>query len=214
MAWYHAFERVRPYVVRLTINLDGGRQQVGTGFLLDYGQRGRVAAVATAFHVIQPAQEAGQGVVLWHETSGRTATLALTRDTVRFDEGRDCATLLVPADALDFPREPLPRTPTDQHRAPGFPVAWMGFPEPTYEMLCFFAGHISCHLTGTGYYAIDGAAMHGLSGGPLFTEFQGETFLLGTILSYGPEREPVNGLPGFTAAHDLSISCRHLAEIG
>jgi hypothetical protein len=214
MSYNHAYRKVKPYVVRIEIDIGEERTQCGTGFLLGHGRSGRVAAVATSFHVVSPAQGTSKEILITHEASQKSTSIRLTEDTIRFDEQADCATLIIPADVFPFPQNALPTISNDQKVVPGVPVAWMGFPEPTYAHLCFFAGHISCFLPSSNEYLIDGAAMHGLSGGPVFTECDEEVFLVGTVLSYGPEKERVDGLPGLTLAHHLGIFCEHLAKLG
>jgi hypothetical protein len=50
MSWHEAFDRIKPFLVRIDSEND-----FGTGFLLSYNQDHSVAAIATAAYVVEHA---------------------------------------------------------------------------------------------------------------------------------------------------------------
>ena len=112
--------------------------------------------------------------------------------------------------APDFPQPSVPIIEHANDVRVGTEVAWLGYPGRLAETLCFFSGRISAALPGSGSYLIDGAAMPGVSGGPVFCEIPRGLRLVGSISAYtydvmktGPTTE--HSLPGLAVANDLSF---------
>ena len=111
MAWHIAYEKVRPYVVRIE-TMEG----FGTGFLFAYNKTHTIAAIATASHVIASAVDWKQPLKIWHPESNK---IAYSEDDDRaswLDRKHDAATILVPSRLFKFPADVLPLVPEGRVR--------------------------------------------------------------------------------------------------
>lgn len=88
----------------------------------------------------------------------------------------------------------------------GVAVGWLGYPNPEVvdgELCCFFSGHIS-GIRGSRYF-IDGVAIHGVSGGPVFLPTSdGIPMVIGCISQYRPNISHGAALPGLLIADNAS----------
>ena len=111
----------------------------------------------------------------------------------------DVALLLFFAPELPKATVPIIERPSDVRV--GTEVGWLGYPGRLPETLCFFSGRISAALPDSGSYLVDGAAMPGVSGGPVFCKTAAGLRLVGSVSAYaydvrktGPATE--HSLPG------------------
>lgn len=87
----------------------------------------------------------------------------------------------------------------------GVDVGWLGFPALYPASLCFFSGAVSARLEYSRTYLIDGVAIHGVSGGPVFhTSHSGEPQIIGCVSAYHANRAAGETLPGLLRAQDVS----------
>ena len=196
MHWYDAYAKIRPYVVRIS-TIDG----FGTGFLFAYNKTRSLAAVATASHVIERAVDWRQPLKIWHPASKTTSHLEEKDRAAWLDAKHDAATMLIPAARIDFPKEVLPLVPQDKVKRIGVEVGWVGFPHLAPNNICFFSGAISANVGLDDSYLIDGVAINGVSGGPVFDDV---TQLVGVVSAYMANRRPGESLPGLLQAQDLT----------
>src|SRR5207245_1634657 len=66
------------------------------------------------------------------------------------------------------PQIPIGLMPPGQPDSIGIDVGWLGFPNIEPNTLCFFAGTLSARQEARKGYLIDGVAINGVSGGPVF----------------------------------------------
>jgi hypothetical protein len=200
MAWFTAYEKVQPYVVRIE-TMAG----FGTGFLFAYNKGSSVAAIATASHVIVTAVDWKQAIKIWHPASKKTVYLEHDNRAAWLDRKHDAATILVTANLFKFPSDVLPLVPEDKVKKIGVEVAWVGFPHLEKSKICFFSGSISAHVSAGDSYLIDGVAINGVSGGPVFDDMGKEPpQLVGVVSAYLANRQWSESLPGLLQAQDLT----------
>lgn len=198
MSWNVVHDKVEPYLIRIETQ-DGS----GTGFLFAYNPAGTLAAIATAAHVIDQAHEWKQPIKLIHHKTGQVAFLTDEQRAVVIDREKDAATILVPKDIFPFPAETFPLIDPTKYRAVGIELGWTGFPSVAYPNLCFFTGKVSCFLQDQDCYLIDGVAINGVSGGPVFYELKDQIpQIVGIISAYIPNRS--GNTPGLLRAQDIT----------
>lgn len=124
----------------------------------------------------------------------------------------DSAAILIYKSGLDFPSDCLPLWDFSSEIPIGTEVGWLGYPYLVNERILtpsFFSGPISNLFPDLQQYAIDGVAIHGVSGAPLFCKLNNDgPFVIGTISSYFANRIPVEGSveswPGIALSHSFS----------
>ena len=90
----------------------------------------------------------------------------------------------------------------------GMEVGWLGFPslDGVIGQICFFSGRISFVDETSNHFLIDGTAVHGCSGGPVFCVTTNGARIIGALSGYIPNANmPESGyLPGLAAAVNVS----------
>ncbi len=200
MQWYKPYNKIVSHVIR--IETPSGS---GTGFLFAYNATRTIAAIATAAHVVDLEYEWLQPIKLIHDASSTEVFLPDSDRVIFIDKRRDSASILIPADKLPLPTEPLPLMDGTKRKRVGVELAWVGYPSVAYPELCFFTGCISAYLNHDDCYLIDGVAINGVSGGPVFASIaDGQLELVGSISAYMPNRVGGATLPGLLRAQDIS----------
>lgn len=200
MAWHTLHKKIKPYLVR--IETQGGS---GTGFLFAYNATQTIAAIATAAHVVDDAHDWKQPMKLVHYETGDELFLPESDRVVFLDRKRDSASILIASEKLPFPKATPPLMDATAFKKVGVELAWVGFPSVAYPELCFFTGCVSAFLEKEDCYLIDGVAINGVSGGPVFAAYDENTpEIVGTISAYLPNRTGGGALPGLLKAQDIS----------
>lgn len=198
MTWHQVQSKIEPYLVRIETE-----QGSGSGFLFAYNPENTFAAIATAAHVIGNAHEWKQPIRLIHHATGHVAFVTEDMRVIFVDYKRDAATILVPKELLPFPADTFPLADSSKCKKVGVEIAWTGFPSVAYPNLCFFSGRVSCFLEEQDCYLIDGVAINGVSGGPVFSQTKDNTpEVIGIISAYIPN---ISGnTPGLLRAQDIT----------
>jgi Trypsin-like peptidase domain len=192
LPWYEVAERVGRATFRLYTD-----KSMGTGFLLLAGSRPEqhIAVLATAYHVVDDVvtgttmrvcDQTGREVV--RSAEGNIAITEIGNDL-------DCALLIVTSKTRLFSEDLLlPILPTDAQLRRGAEIGWMGYPGIVEPELCFFQGHVAGMLRDPPVYLVDGIAINGVSGGPVFDN---RCHLVGLVSAYLPNKVADNlTLPG------------------
>jgi len=200
MDWHELYEKVTPYIV--SVMTPQGR---GTGFLFAYNANRSLAAFATAAHVVDHAHDWKEPIKFRHHNSGEELFLPDEQRVVFLDRIHDSASIVLLNKGLPLPKDVLPLAPQDKFLKIGIEVGWAGFPSIAYTNLCFFSGRVSNYLADESSYLIDGVAINGVSGGPVFAEtVRDKPHIIGTISAYIPNRNRGEALPGLLRARDVT----------
>ena len=198
--WHLTFEKVIPYIAR--IETPSG---FGSGFLFAYNQNKTLAAIATAAHVVEYSDTWNMPIKVIHQSSATEYFLDHEKRVVLMDKNRDSATILFSDTEDVFPDDVLPMMDYRKFRRVGCEIAWAGFPGNAYPNLCLFTGTVAGFLEFQDSYLVDGVAVNGVSGGPVFARIkEDEAELLGSVSSYMPNRQGDDTLPGLLRAQDVT----------
>jgi hypothetical protein len=198
--WVSVIDEVRPYLVRI-MTPEGS----GTGFFFTHNRSNSLVAIATAAHVVNRADWWKQPVRIVHETTGNVVFLPEEKRVILVDPKRDAASVIFSRDALGIPEETLPLSGEGKHIRVGSEIGWLGYPAIPRASLCFFVGRLSCWLAQDDTYLVDGVAINGVSGGPVFMRYQdGGTRFIGVVTAYYPNRSTGVSLPGLSEVLDVS----------
>jgi hypothetical protein len=200
MNWDPVVRKVMPFVVK--IETPSGS---GTGFLCGYTGNKSLCLIATALHVVSQCDEWQQPIKL-HNIGFQKTTFLKESDRVIFKNyARDSAVLLIPNGQLIFPEELIKLRPMESPVDIGCEVGWLGYPGIASSNLCFFQGNISARLEDRSAYLIDGVAINGVSGGPVFyIDPSPELQFVGAISAYHANWQQGQTLPGLSVAQDVS----------
>ena len=206
MSWHKAYELIKPYMMR--IETESG---FGTGFLFTYSSNNSLAAIATACHVIEDADDWKKPLKIRHYATGKVVYFESKDRVILKDRGRDTATIIIASGKFDLPKVTLPLLPSDKIKKIGVELGWTGFPSLSPTDLCFFSGAVSFYQQSDDSYLIDGVAINGVSGGPVFSTLADESpQIVGVISAYISNRREGGNLPGLLKARDLTTLHEHI----
>ena len=207
MNWAQVVDKVTPHIVKIETQTGHG-----TGFLSLYNENKTLCGIATALHVVEHADKSQQPIRITHYDSRKTIYLDANARGIFTNLEADSAVILFakddfpfPQDDFPFPQDPIPLFSSDSVINIGVEVGWLGFPAFAPYELCFFSGHISAKQEASKAYLIDGVAIHGVSGAPVFyaTETEGVQ-IVGAVSAYQANRAIGEALPGLLIAQDVS----------
>lgn len=200
MSWSDCQAAMLPYIFRVETP-DG----FGSGVFFAYNRRKTIIAIATAAHVVEHADDWKQPIKLRQHSSGKTRFVLDSDRSIFLDRRRDSASIIISNDGFDLPADTLPMIPADKYKNIGTEIAWMGYPSIAHPHLCFFTGRISSFIREDDSYLIDGVAINGVSGGPVFSRLaEDKPQLLGTVSAYMANRVRGDALPGLLRSQDVT----------
>ena len=215
--WNDAALQVAKQIVRIETN-DG---HYGTGFVTHaaYDLRG----VATALHVVEDAVKEKRQIDIRYDHdkvlsvgpgSGKDA-IVLTAPP-----GTSDSALMLVRGAIALPQPAVPLIKHGHVVVVGVEVEWLGFPQIA-DRLCFFSGRVSSVQPDKKLYLVDGTAISGVSGGPMFYLEGGRPTIVGAISGYyytlGRPRgvgEATISMPGLAAVSDVELLTRLAVKEG
>jgi len=202
MNWLTCVETIRPYIV--SIETPEGS---GTGFLFTYNKAKTIAGFATASHVVSHADNWKQPIKLIHSITQKELFVTEEERVIFLDRSRDSASIMLFSHFdIGLPPDTLPLIDPKKALRIGVEVGWLGFPSIADPNLCFFTGRISARLDDYDSYLIDGVAINGVSGGPVFYD-PGDSSspkIIGTVSAYMPNRIHGDTLPGLLRVQDVT----------
>ncbi len=171
---------------------------MGTGFVIsmvrpsDEQKLTHGIVIGTAWHVVsnlyaKKGDKAGLKLILWEDK----IDLVSLSDNVGLlqilPEKYDCGVIIcISRKPLFEISNLLPFIPNDVMLRRGAEIAWIGFPGlVTDRELCFFSGHVSGYISDPPAYLVDGVAINGVSGGPVFDN---RKHVIGFVSAYIPNR--------------------------
>lgn len=213
MNWHSIAETVLPYLFK--IETPGGH---GTGFLCVSNKTSTVAGIATAYHVVEHADRWRQPIRILHQSARKAVFLEKMDRVVLGNAKTDSAVILFKPLTFKLPSTLLPLLQKEKHLKIGVEVGWLGFPAIEPDTPCFFSGNVSARQKESNAYLIDGVAINGVSGGPVFYEDSNRPEIIGAITAYIANRATGDTLPGLAYArdvshfHDIAIRLKSLEE--
>lgn len=205
MSWASIYKAVLPYIV--SIQTPRGS---GTAFLFTYNEGKTVAALATAAHVVEYADDWKLPIKIVHFKTKKEFFATDDKRVIFIDRRLDSASILLFGKVdIGLPQDTLPLIDPKKVLNIGVEVGWVGFPSIASSNLCFFTGPISACLQDYNSYLIDGVAINGVSGGPVFYEpkehsKKAKPKIIGTVSAYMPNRAYGDTLPGLLRVQDVT----------
>jgi Trypsin-like peptidase domain len=186
LQWADIVDRISPNVFSIRTE-----KSLGSGFVVsitESSEETHHTLIATAWHVIEDLVGSNGDIEL--VSSDRKEKFSSVEDNIDFYQlGPElyytalihCSTKRRMIKRSDL----LPVFPEDFILARGAEIGWLGFPGIVHPELCFFSGHISGYNHDPPAYLVDGVAINGVSGGPVFDE---NCNLVGMMTAYLPNR--------------------------
>ncbi len=173
----------------------------GTGFL--FAQSTDLWGIGTAAHVVRHEHAWEQPIRIEHLES-KTEVMLHRAERAIVTRPTDAAAIVMHKGTIPFPKMLLPLIDPTKLKRVGVEIGWLGYPALGWrnDRLCFFSGRISCLIQEESSYLVDGVAIHGVSGGPAFTQISGEIF--GIVTSYIPNLVQGQTLPGLASVCDVT----------
>lgn len=200
MNWDKAIKAVGPHVVRIETP-----NNYGTGFLSFYNHDKTWCGIATAGHVVSHADDWQQPIRIRNISNGTVKFLKSEDRVIFIDKTTDSAVVLFIKGDLQLPESAIALTPVDEPCGVGADIGWLGYPNIEPDVLCFFAGTVSAWQPAKKSYFIDGVAINGVSGGPVFHGDSSENIrIIGSVSAYHPNFQTGAALPGLARAQDVS----------
>jgi hypothetical protein len=202
MSWGESIKIVSPHVVKIETPTG-----YGTGFLAFYTSDRSWCGIATAAHVVSHADEWQQPIRIRNEASTVPRFLKAEERVIFVDHSTDSAVVLFFKADLELPEGPIALLPMDEPCSIGADIGWLGYPIIEPGSLCFFAGTVSARQTARKAYLIDGVAINGVSGGPVFhcpNPNSERVQIIGCVSAYHANRATGEALPGLLRAQDVS----------
>jgi hypothetical protein len=202
MSWATTCTKVQQYIVKIETPIGSG-----TGFFFAYSGNRAVIAIATALHVVQDAHDWRRPIKIRRVADNQESFLPYEDRAIVIDYKRDSAAILIRADAIkSAPKEMLGLTDSNKYKQPGTQLMWGGYPGIAGDTLCFFGGRVSAFIESDDSYYLDGVAINGVSGGPVFDEDIKDlpVKICGIVSAYFVNRQRGETLPGFAMAHDAT----------
>lgn len=204
LPWPEVVDRISPSVFCVNAG-----DSAGTGFAISLGrspnESRHFTMVATAWHVLAGLETASDTLELVSHDG--TKTVSDQTDHIGFlrlgPSVFDTALIyLDTAEPLIDVADLLPMLPVDSMLPRGAMVGWLGFPSVAEPEFCFFHGTISGHIGTPPTYLVDGVAINGVSGGPVFDD---RCHLVGMVSAYLPNKiDEQTMLPGLAAVTPIN----------
>ena len=191
--WIDVINKVEPYIFKISAPYDGS----GSGFQISLTNE--LCGLATAYHVIAHAYEWDEPIKITHYKSGKSLLLPKDRRTIIPIPDKDLALIIFHKDTLPLETIDPILVPPNKILRQGWEIGWCGFPSIAENQMCFFEGYVSCCQEADLSYLVDGVAINGVSGGPVFhISDKGEPVFCGVITAYRPNKSYGETLPGLS----------------
>ena len=184
--WHQAVKVMAKNMVKISTRGDG----YGSGILVPppANAPGNYC-ILTAYHVVRTADQTGATIDILIEDTNRIIKLPSLQRSIFFIEKRDQALILFSSSKTfgSINSYKLPEGPG--HYSRGVEFGWLGWPRIARDTLCFFRGVVSAYVEQDDAYLVDGASIHGISGGPVFCCQEDNTIsLAGIVTEYHPNQ--------------------------
>jgi Trypsin-like peptidase domain len=202
MNWENIVMKVSPYVVKIET-----QSSSGTGYLCYWQDMQSWCGVATAFHVIQDADDWHQPIKIHNYNFTKQVFVQASERFIWTEPKLDSAVIFFNPSKLEFPEKLIPLRPKEKIISIGNEVGWVGYPSLEPYNLCFFSGCVSARRNDNSAYLIDGIAINGVSGGPvLYLDDTDGVQFVGIVSAYQANKLRGDTMPGLLIAQDVSLA--------
>lgn len=199
MEWHETIEKLKPHI--FSISTPNGS---GTGWLVSLSSTSNICAIATAAHVIDYAHYWELPIRIYHGDSKNTLLLRPQDRAINIEASLDTAVIIFENHNLSLPTATLPLIEQDYYIKPGVEIGWLGYPAVYQGDVCFFSGRVSHYNESQKRYLVDGVAINGVSGGPVFICTSDNLNLIGVVSAYIANRATGETLPGVAVVQDVT----------
>ena len=199
MSWDKVVDLVTPLVFRVYAG-----ESAGTAFVISVSNQpheiGHGAILATASHVLAASIDTAEKVQF--VSADKRNVFNSDVDEIRVQtlghEAHDTMLIMLKSrNPILNQADLMPMLPFKSMLARGADVGILGFPGLVEPELCFFHGYVSGYILDPPIYLIDGVAINGVSGGPVFDD---RAHIIGLVSAYIPNRiDTQTTLPGLMA---------------
>jgi len=200
LEWYRAVEIMKKNLVKVTTYGDG----YGSGVLVHVPANPEgMCCVLTANHVIGNAKITGATIEIELESTHEKIILLPTERMLFPGQNLDQALIIFRSNKKLGAIDEYSLMETNTHLKPGVEVGWLGYPRIVNNAACFLSGYVSAYLPDSEAYLVDGASIHGISGGPVFCREDEKVTLVGIVTAYRPNQVHIKNI-GIQALPGLS----------
>lgn len=197
-SWHQPLAAIKPYIFKIYTPRGSG-----TGFQIKYSNVTNYCGIATAFHVIAHEYEWEEPIRVEHFNSKKGLMIKkyIQKDHIIIPYPKeDLAFLFFPAGQIPVEKNNLNLIEETKILKQGVEIGWCGFPSVAPDHLCFFAGNISCVIENEETYLVDGVAINGVSGGPVFYKEVADRNpkVCGVVTAYRPNYITGASMPGLS----------------
>lgn len=139
-----------------------------------------------------------------HDESGETVLLRPQGRAILVEGALDTAAIIFDKKELQLPEETLPLIDLEYYIKPGVDIGWLGYPAIHRGGICFFSGRVSNYIEEERRYLVDGVAINGVSGGPVFSLNEDSPEMIGVVSAYIANRATGETLPGVAVVQDIT----------
>ena len=202
--WFTAVAEMKKSVVKIETPTCSG-----TGFAIPPppGKEGW-GCIMTAWHVIGHACSWKEPIRIIHSLSNTTVELQASEIAINPAQGRDQGYIL-------FDHAKLPNLLSARLKEgsltwfnDGVEIGWLGYPRLYPNKACFFHGYVSSYDENIEAYIVDGVAINGVSGGPVFEISTGLPVVVGLVTDYQPNQN----LPGISIVRSVNPLLKHYED--
>lgn len=199
MEWHESIFLLRPHI--FNISTPNGS---GTGWLVSLSNVSKMCAIATAAHVVDYAHYWELPIRICHADSGKSLLLRHQDRAINIEQNLDTAAIIFDRKNFPLPNQTLPLIKQDYYIKPGVEIGWLGYPAIYQGDVCFFSGRVSSYNENLKRYLVDGVAINGVSGGPVFRCVEDSPELIGVVSAYIANRATGEALPGVAVVQDVT----------
>lgn len=187
LEWHQAAEVMQKNLVKISTCCGGYGSGVFVRVPMDTPG---ACCVLTAYHVVEKAYNTGATIEIQIETTQEKIPLLSTQRYIFPEIARDQALIIFGSSQKLGAIDEYSLMKTGKRCKTGVELGWLGYPdlEIAEDTACFLRGSVSAYLSDKEAYLVDGASIHGISGGPVFCREDAKVTLVGIVTNYYPNQ--------------------------
>lgn len=178
----------------------------GTGFAIPppSGKEG-FGCIMTAWHVIEHSAIWKEPICFVHPLTNTSTVFQANEIEINPAQIRDQVYILFDLARFFYTQPVQFAVNSNFHFIEGVEIGWLGYPNLYPQKPCFFHGYVSSYDEDIEAYIVDGVAIHGVSGGPVFEISSGTPVVVGLVTNYRPNQT----LPGISIVRSVNPLLKH-----